>query len=110
MLKLVERADWMVWRRERRGGGRVFGGGAMVCKGGEFLANSDLTMEGVSCMGVFCLLSSLSLSELSSVVVAGCCSWGSDFIEGSCFVIMFSSSCDDGINSCMGIRGGGKSL
>ncbi len=27
----------MVWRRERRGGGRVFGGGAMVFEGGDLL-------------------------------------------------------------------------
>jgi len=72
--KLVERMDWMVWRRERRGGGRVFGGRAMVCKVGEFLANSDLTVDCVSCMGMFCLSSRMSLSELSSFVVGGCSS------------------------------------
>lgn len=108
--KEVERVDWMVWRRERRGGGRVFGGGVMVFGGGDLLACSDLPVEGASFVGVPCLSSSLSLLELSSFVVASGSSWDSDFIERSRLADMFSSSCDDGTKSCMGIRGKGKSL
>lgn len=108
--KEVERVDWMVWRRERRGGGRVFGGRAMVFEGGDFLACSDLAVEGAYFVELSCLSSIWSLSELPSFVVVGGSSRDSDFIEGSRFADLFSSSCDDGIKSCMGIRGRGNSL
>lgn len=91
----------MVWRRERRGGGRVFGGRAMVFEGGDFLACSDLAVR------LSCLSSKPCLWELSPFVVAGGSSWTSNL---SRFADMFSSSCDDGMKSCMGIRGRGKSL
>jgi len=100
----------MVWRRERRDGGRVFGGWAMVLEGGDLLTCSYLIVEGASFVGVSCLISDLPLSELSSLVVAGGFSWNSGFIEGSRFGDVRSSSCDDGMKAGMGIRGRGKSL
>lgn len=95
MGKEVDRVDWMVWRRERRGG-------AMVFEVGEGLDSCFGERED--------FVSGSTLCEVPGFVgVASLWTEGSSLADRSWFKAC-SSFCDEGMNSGMGILGVGKSL
>lgn len=119
--KVVERVDWIVWRRERRGGGRLFGGTDVI-----------FDMERSSCLGVGEVFLSRfvgggsgfgdrlrltlvcesasdgnSIVSIGSSLERGFSSDGSSFAGGSCFGVLWSSLSD---GSDAGVIGVGKLL
>ncbi len=121
MANVVDRVDRIVWRRERRGGGRVLGGAVMVfdAGGSSFLGvgellRSRLVGERLSFgdklrFRLFCA----SVSDSSCLVVVGSSfdvdsPNSSSFDGGSCLTVAFSSCNDGGSGSGKGIVGVGK--